>query len=127
MPLALIGAPTSLGAFAPGQEQAPRALREAGLRADADFGDIALRRWRPDREHRRAQNAAGVAEAAREQRPHLAAILVAERRRVKTKQQIVRAHHAFPGASPLARAIRTSWASRRVSSRAAAMPSGVMR
>jgi arginase len=66
MPLALIGAPTSLGAFAPGQEQAPRALREAGLRADADFGDIALRRWRPDREHRRAQNAAGVAEAARE-------------------------------------------------------------
>ena len=66
MPIALIGAPTSLGAFAPGQEQAPRALREAGLHADADFGDIPLRRWRPDREHRRAQNAAGVAEAARE-------------------------------------------------------------
>jgi arginase len=63
---ALIGAPTSLGAFAPGQEQAPRALREAGLTADADFGDIPLRRWRPDREHRRAQNAAGVARAARE-------------------------------------------------------------
>ena len=34
MRTALIGAPTSLGAFAPGQEQAPRALREAGLRAD---------------------------------------------------------------------------------------------
>ena len=66
MAIALIGAPTSLGAFAPGQEQAPRALREAGLRADADFGDIPLRRWRPDREHRRAQNAAGVATAARE-------------------------------------------------------------
>jgi arginase len=63
---ALIGAPTSLGAFAPGQEQAPRALREAGLSADADLGDIALRRWTPDREHRRAQNAAGVAQAARE-------------------------------------------------------------
>jgi arginase len=63
---ALIGAPTSLGAFAPGQEQAPRALRDAGLEADTDFGDIALRRWRPDREHRRAQNAAGVAQAARE-------------------------------------------------------------
>jgi len=28
---AVIGAPTSLGAFAPGQEQAPRALREAGV------------------------------------------------------------------------------------------------
>ncbi len=64
---AIIGAPTSLGAFAPGQEQAPRALREAGVAAGFDdFGDIALRRWRPDREHRRAQNAAAVAEAARE-------------------------------------------------------------
>ena len=63
---ALIGAPTSLGAFAPGQEQAPRALRAAGLQAAADLGDIPLRRWRPDREHRRAQNAAGVVQAARE-------------------------------------------------------------
>jgi arginase len=66
MSLALIGAPTSLGAFAPGQEQAPRALREAGLTADVDLGDIPLRRWSPDRENRRAQNAAGVAQAARE-------------------------------------------------------------
>jgi arginase len=66
MVTALIGAPTSLGAFAPGQEQAPRALREAGLTADADFGDIPLRRWSPDRTSRRAQNAAGVAQAARE-------------------------------------------------------------
>jgi arginase len=70
--IAVIGAPTSLGAFAPGQEQAPRALREAGLLDRlrdgaldvADLGDIALRRWTPDREHRRAQNAAGVAAAA---------------------------------------------------------------
>ena len=30
-PLGLIGVPTSAGAFAPGQEQAPRALRDAGL------------------------------------------------------------------------------------------------
>jgi arginase len=66
MPIALIGAPTSLGAFAPGQEQAPRALRDAGLRADVDLGDIPLRRWTPDRENRRAQNADGVAQAARE-------------------------------------------------------------
>ena len=67
MQIAIIGAPTSLGAFAPGQEQAPRALREAGVAAGFDdFGDIPLRRWRPDREHRRAQNAAGVADAARE-------------------------------------------------------------
>jgi arginase len=67
MPLAIIGAPTSLGAFGPGQEQAPRALREAGVGAGHDdFGDIPLRRWRPDRVNRRAQNGAGVAEAARE-------------------------------------------------------------
>ena len=30
-PLGLIGVPTSAGAFAPGQEQAPRALRDAGF------------------------------------------------------------------------------------------------
>ena len=29
--LTLLGVPTSAGAFAPGQEQAPRALRRAGL------------------------------------------------------------------------------------------------
>jgi arginase len=29
--VAVIGVPTSAGAFAPGQEQAPAALREAGL------------------------------------------------------------------------------------------------
>jgi arginase len=66
MRTALIGAPTSLGAFGPGQEQAPRALREAGVRADADFGDLEVRRWRPDRDHRRAQNTGAVARAARE-------------------------------------------------------------
>ena len=65
--IAIIGAPTSLGAFAPGQEQAPRALRDAGVAAGFDdFGDIPLRRWTPDRESRRAQNADGVAQAARE-------------------------------------------------------------
>ena len=65
----IIGAPSSLGAFAPGQELAPRALREAGiverLGAD-DLGDISLRRWRPDPEHRSAQNTAGVAEVVSE-------------------------------------------------------------
>jgi arginase len=64
---ALIGAPTSLGAFGPGQEQAPQALREAGVASGFDdFGDIPLRRWSPDRANRRAQNAQGVAQAARE-------------------------------------------------------------
>lgn len=71
--LALIGAPTSAGAFAPGQEQAPRALRDAGL-LDAlrdagvevvDIGDTPRWRWRPDPDHRRAQNAEAAAAGAR--------------------------------------------------------------
>jgi arginase len=56
-----------MGAHAPGQEQAPRALRGAGIAAGlVDLGDTTLRRWAPDREHRRAQNAAAVAAAAGE-------------------------------------------------------------
>jgi arginase len=79
----LIGAPSSMGAHAPGQEQAPRALREAGLaerlardgREVGDRGDATLRRWAPDREHRRAQNAAAVAAAAEEVAERVAAAL----------------------------------------------------
>jgi arginase family enzyme len=55
-PLGVIGVPTSAGAFAPGQEQAPAALRGAGLLdvlrehgADVrDHGDREPWRWRPD-------------------------------------------------------------------------------
>jgi arginase len=68
--VAVIGAPTSMGAHAPGQELAPAALRAARLvelLPDAtDLGDAKVRRWAPDREHRRAQNAAGVVAAAQE-------------------------------------------------------------
>jgi arginase len=62
--VSVIGVPTSAGAFAPGQEQAPAALRAAGL-VEAlggaglevdDRGDSELWRWRPDREQPRAQN-----------------------------------------------------------------------
>lgn len=68
--LGVIGVPTSAGAFAPGQEQAPRALRDAGL-VDllrrpgvdvVDHGDCELWRWRPDRENRRTQNLGKVVE-----------------------------------------------------------------
>ena len=70
----LIGVPSSMGAFAPGQEKAPRALREAGLVrrlrqsgvAVVDHGDSARRRWFPDPSHRTAQHAAVVADVARE-------------------------------------------------------------
>jgi len=66
----VIGVPTSAGAFAPGQEQAPAALREGGLvqlLRDAgvelsDYGDRDVWRWRPDRAHRQAQNLSKVVE-----------------------------------------------------------------
>jgi arginase len=68
--VAIVGVPTSAGAFAPGQEQAPEALRaaglveslrQAGLEID-DHGDREPWRWRPDREERRAQNLGVVVE-----------------------------------------------------------------
>jgi arginase len=71
--LAVIGAPTSAGAFAPGQEDAPGALREAGL-LDAllaagcevvDRGDIPRFRWRVDHDEPRAMNAAAVVDRVR--------------------------------------------------------------
>ena len=66
--LAVIGAPSSAGAYAPGQELAPGALREAGLLrliedgggVVNDRGDTTLRRWSPDHASRRAQNVAAV-------------------------------------------------------------------
>jgi arginase len=72
MPLGVIGVPSSAGSYAPGQEQAPRALREAGLLAKleaagfgiVDHGDAPVWRWAPDREHPRAQNADAVARCA---------------------------------------------------------------
>jgi arginase len=67
-PIALIGAPTSAGAFAPGQEDAPAALRAAGL-AEAlharDRGDTPRFRWRVDHAQPRAMNAAAVIDGVR--------------------------------------------------------------
>jgi arginase len=72
--LTVLGVPTSAAAFAPGQELAPAALREAGLidRLSAegvevsDLGDSPVWRWRPDAARPRAQNLAEVARIARE-------------------------------------------------------------
>ena len=72
--LGVIGVPTSAGAFAPGQEQAPAALRAAGVvdllaRSGVevrDHGDREPWRWRPDRENRRAQNLATVVEIVKD-------------------------------------------------------------
>ncbi len=72
--LSLIGVPSSAGAYAPGQENAPGALRDAGLVellrergvAVDDRGDSTPQRWRPDRARPYAQNVAAVAETVRE-------------------------------------------------------------
>lgn len=61
---ALIGAPTSAGAYAPGQEKAPDAIREAGLitrlkekgASCSDYGNTRRFRWRADRARPRAMN-----------------------------------------------------------------------
>ena len=67
--MSVVGAPSSAGAYAPGQEEAPTALRAAGLlellAADPacevrDAGDMPGFRWRPDRADRTAQNLADV-------------------------------------------------------------------
>ncbi len=64
IPLAIIGAPSSAGAYAPGQEKAPDALRAAGLieymnargiNVD-DRGDVPGFRWRVDKANPRAMN-----------------------------------------------------------------------
>jgi arginase len=71
--LVVIGAPSSAGAYAPGQEKAPAALRSAGLLqllsergiAVDDRGDVPGFRWRIDRSNPRAMNATAVAMVAR--------------------------------------------------------------
>jgi arginase len=65
-PVGVIGVPTSAGAFAPGQEKAPAALRNAGLleqlQGVTDHGDREPFRWRPDHANPYAQNLAKVVE-----------------------------------------------------------------
>ncbi len=69
----LLGVPTSVGAFAPGQEDAPPALRAAGLIEGLlaagigvdDLGDLERRRWTPDPASPAAQNVAAVAEVSK--------------------------------------------------------------
>jgi arginase len=77
---ALIGTPSSAGAFAIGQEDAPRALRRAGLIENLrgagaevrDVGDSPMWRWRPDRARPRAQNLDAVIEQVRVTRSRVA-------------------------------------------------------
>src|SRR5580658_7087645 len=67
--LSIIGVPSSAGSYAAGQDQAPGALRDAGLVAALtgaglavhDDGDLPEQVWRPDRNRPFAQNADQVA------------------------------------------------------------------
>ena len=84
MRLSIIGVPSSAGSYAAGQDQAPAALRNAGLVqavSDAgllvrDHGDLPEQVWRPDRQRPFAQNAgqvtAGLQELADRLGPPLA-------------------------------------------------------
>jgi arginase len=69
--LNIIGAASSAGAYAPGQERAPAAFRRHGLakaltsrgRAIRDHGDVASFRWRPDPSRPQAMNLEAVRHA----------------------------------------------------------------
>lgn len=68
----LIEAPTSAGAYAPGQEDGPQALLDAGLREGLEAVGVTVHiggraspfRWRPDPESPRAANVGAVIERA---------------------------------------------------------------
>lgn len=70
--LSLIGAPSSAGAYAPGQEKAPAAFRRHGLvsalagsgRPVNDRGDVPGVRWRPDPDRPKAMNLDAVRRSA---------------------------------------------------------------
>jgi arginase len=72
--LSVLGVPTSAGSYAAGQDQAPRALRAAGLIQalldvgldTIDAGDLTEQIWGPDREHPYAQNLDQVVASVRE-------------------------------------------------------------
>ncbi|HEY2789690.1 MAG TPA: arginase family protein [Gaiellales bacterium] len=81
--ISVVGAPSSAGAYAPGQEDAPAALRDAGLverlRAAGldvrDAGDLPRFRWRPDRADPAAQNFDQVVTTAQRVRDAVAAAI----------------------------------------------------
>ena len=77
--IALIGAPSSAAAFAPGTEKAPAAFRAAGLVERlqaagyevADYGDCPPRLFAADDEHRRARNLPAIVAGLNDLKPHV--------------------------------------------------------
>jgi arginase len=84
--LVIVGAPSSAGAYAPGQEKAPSALRAAGLLEFLsatgitvdDYGDVAGFRWRADKTNPRAMNAEAASAVAKAVAQHVASALAAD-------------------------------------------------
>jgi len=84
----LIGAPSSAGAFAPGQEKAPAVLRQIGLLDDLaavglaveDAGDLPGFRYRNDPSNPRARNVQAVADNARRVADAVAGVLETNRK-----------------------------------------------
>src|ERR1700737_99395 len=74
MKFGLIGVPSSAGAHGPGQEKAPSALRQAGLRGALreagleveDLGDLPVARFTPDAANRKRQSQSRVVKVARQ-------------------------------------------------------------
>lgn len=77
--IAYVGVPTSLGSYGPGQEKAPQAFRDVGfpemLRKEGltvvDYGDLPVRRWRPDKKNPLAQHWEAVMASVQETAAHL--------------------------------------------------------
>jgi arginase len=84
--LSMIGAATSAGAYAPGQERAPAAFRRYGLAAALarggktirDRGDVASFRWRPDPARPQAMNLEAVRQACDKVASAVAAAIAAQ-------------------------------------------------
>ena len=84
--LAIIGAPSSAGAYAPDQEKAPTALRAAGLPGFLtargitvdDYGDVSGFRWRADKVNPRAMNVNAASTVAKATAERVASALAAD-------------------------------------------------
>lgn len=82
-PLAVLGVPSSAGAYAPGQEKAPAAFRKYGLIASLeragiptrDLGDTTTFRWQPDLSRPEAMNIDTVRRTAESVAERVAAIM----------------------------------------------------
>lgn len=83
--IGIVGAPTSAGAYAPGQEKAPAAFRRHGLAVTleqagfevVDYGDVSGFRWRPDPGRPQAANLDAVLTVSLELRSRVAEVMAA--------------------------------------------------